>query len=427
MFFRFSGLLTSAKRLTFSSKKSCEMDTPEYKTLTKCSPRLASCIQQSPNDIVVQLSPSGILAPGDLSYLDNPNHNRDQKAQKIVEVVLNQVMLNSRVYPAFVFALEAAGSWTGTVVSELKDLYRVPSRCLESSCPNRVDKSTSNTLSLEHRGYSSQDQATQTANSPSLRSLHQIVEAKPTIRDIESNMTDRILDRETTHMRREFAGLVHKVIASIKMARVEVKSLATFFQQIECVNAVLVSAKSSRLLFTPQVIHELESGDVDDIFRILKDYYSWFNFDLIEDIIKGLCSNNVALKRDLSDYKDSMKQYCKNRLFEVSDSPNVFGEHRGDARPCIFKIDEEWETMRFSELKTIKTIICDILRLKGVALFLRTVSNGCVELMFDIPKHVADFVFPLSKDQVGALKAHGIQYHDSSKFLPLGKCYSLVY
>ena len=402
------------------------MDAPEYKTLTNCSSRLASCIQQSPNDIVLQLRPSGILAPGDLSYFDNPHHNNDQKAQKIVEVVLNQVKINSRVFPAFVFALEAAGPWTGTVVSELKDLYRVPSQCLESPCPNRVDKSTSTTLSLEHRGCSSQDQATQTADSSPVRSLNQIVEAKPTV-DIESSMTDRILDRETTRMRREFAGLVHKVIASIKLARVEVKSLATFFQQIEHVNAVLVSARSSRLFFTPQVIHEFESGDVDDIFRILKDYYSWFNFDLIEDIIKGLCSNDVVLKRELCDYKDRMKQYCKNRVFEVSDLPNAFGEHRHDAKPCVFKIDEEWETMRFSELETIKTIICDVLRLRGVALFLRTVSNGCVELTFDIPEHVANVVFPLSKDQVGALKAHGIQYHDSSKSLPLGKCYSSVH
>ena len=400
------------------------MDTPEYKMLTSCFPRLASCIQQSPNDIVLQLRPSGILATGDLAYLGNPHHNNDQKAQKIVEIVLHQVKINSRVFPAFVFALEAAGSWTGTVVSELKDLYRVPSRCLESSCPNRVDKSTSTTLSLEHRGNSSQDQATQTADSSAVRSLYQIVEAKM---DIESGTTEGELDRETKRIRRKFAGLINKVIASIKLAKVKVKSLATFFQQIDGVNAVLVSAQRSRLFFTPEVICEFETGDFDNVFRILKDYYSWFNFDLIEDIIEEFGSNDVALKRELCDYKDRMKQYCDKRLLKDSDSPNAFGEHRDNAKPCIFKIDEEWETMRFSELKTIKTIICDVLGLKGVALFLRTVSNGCVELTFDIPEHVANVVFPLSKDQVGALKAHGIQYHDSSKSLPLGKCYSSVH
>ena len=67
----------------------------------------------------VQLTPM-ILATPDLSYLDNPHRSNDQKAQKIVEVVLNQVKINSRVYPAFVFALEGAGPWTKTVVDELK-------------------------------------------------------------------------------------------------------------------------------------------------------------------------------------------------------------------------------------------------------------------------------------------------------------------
>ena len=402
------------------------MDTPEYKTLTKCYTRLSSCIQQSPDGVVVQLRPSGILAPGDLSYLENSYHNNDKKAQKIVDVVLNQVKINSRVFPAFVFALEAAGSWTTTVVGELKDMYREcfslsAAFCLESSYLRLVDKSTSTT---EHMDNTCHDQATQTASSPTVRSLHRVVEVKPTIwSDVHYSTTEGKLNRETNHMRRKFAGLIHKVIASIKQAKVKVKALATFFQQIECISAVLVSARSSRLFFTSEVIHEFESGDVDNIFRILKDYYSWFNFDLIEDIIEEFCGNDVALKREVSDYKDHMKQYCENRLCQFPDSLNGFGLHQDDAKPHVFKIDGEWGTMRFSELRTIKTIICDALKLKEVSLFLRTVDNGCVELTFDIPKHVANVVFPLSEDQVGALKAHGIQYHDISKSLRLGESY----
>ena len=356
------------------------MDTHEYKTLTKCSSRLASCIQQSPNDIVVQLRPSGILAPEDVSYFDNPHHNNDQKAQKIVEVVLNQVKINSQVFSAFVLALEAAGSWTKTVVSELKDMYRVPS-FLESPCPEHRDNSTQETL---------------TADSLLVRSLYQVVEAEPTLGDIESSRTDRELRRETHHMRIRFAGLVVKVIASIELAKVTVKSLVTYFRQIKCVSAtvVIVSGQGSCSLFPPQVIREFETGDIDNMFRILKDYFSWFNFELIEAIIKVFCYKDVALKRELSDYKDHMKQYCKNRLFEFSDG---FGEHRDHVKSYIFIIDKEWETMRFSELETIKTIICGVLGLKGDALFLRTV-------------HVAN-----------------VGIHDRSKFLPLSKCCSLVH
>ena len=131
------------------------------------------------------------------------------------------------------------------------------------------------------------------------------------------------------------------------------------------------------------------------------------------------------MKTELSDYKAKMKQYCENRLCQF---PNIligFGEHGDVTKPYIFKIDKEWQTMRFSELETIKEIIRDILHLKREALFVQAVSNGCVEVVFGIPEHVADAVFPLSEDQVRALKKYGIQHRDGKSFLLSGECYSL--
>ena len=61
------------------------MESPEYKALNQCS-TLFSCIQQSPSDIVDKLKPSGLLAPGVLSFLGNPKHDDSEKARKIIDV-----------------------------------------------------------------------------------------------------------------------------------------------------------------------------------------------------------------------------------------------------------------------------------------------------------------------------------------------------
>ena len=91
----------------------------EYKAVFDCYPKIVGCVQQAPSDVAVQLRPSGILAQSDLEFLNNPQHDNDSKAIRIVEVVLNQVKTDSKVLSTFVSALEAAGPWTNTIVSEL--------------------------------------------------------------------------------------------------------------------------------------------------------------------------------------------------------------------------------------------------------------------------------------------------------------------
>ena len=55
-----------------------------------------------------------------------------QKAQFIVDHMKNYVMGNPQIFDLFLKALEGAGSWTGTTVSELKQhLGKLASRARE--------------------------------------------------------------------------------------------------------------------------------------------------------------------------------------------------------------------------------------------------------------------------------------------------------
>ena len=100
------------------------MESPEYEALIQCSATLFDCIQQSPSDIVDRLKPSGKLAPGVLAFLNNPKHDDDEKARKIIDVMTKQVKIHSQVFHTFVSAMKAAGAWTEAAVNVLENKYK---------------------------------------------------------------------------------------------------------------------------------------------------------------------------------------------------------------------------------------------------------------------------------------------------------------
>ena len=100
------------------------METVEYKTLRECYPGLITCIKQSPEDVSDNLMPTSLLASRDLAFLRNSQKNEDDKARRIVDVVLTQVQSNSGAYSIFLSALRAAGSWTEAAVSALEQKHK---------------------------------------------------------------------------------------------------------------------------------------------------------------------------------------------------------------------------------------------------------------------------------------------------------------
>ncbi len=59
-------------------------------------------------------------------------------------------------------------------------------------------------------------------------------------------------------------------------------------------------------------------------------------------------------------------------------------------------------------IETIRDRINRVFNFKSHTLSLKTVQKGCVEVTFEIPKHVADVVLPLTEEQVQILKQHSI-------------------
>ena len=64
-----------------------------------------------------------------------------------------------------------------------------------------------------------------------------------------------------------------------------------------------------------QCFEELKAADtIPKVFMILNDYFSFFNYHIIERIIKELGTEED--KTELQRYKEDFNEYAKRRIFE---------------------------------------------------------------------------------------------------------------
>ena len=161
------------------------------------------------------------------------------------------------MFRTFVSALEAAGPWTNTIVSELNHLYTSLSTTM--SMPQTASLHVDRTIQTQASQIpTSTDHE---SDSQARKDLYEVIsQAESTVSDIEFSKREGTLVRETKHIRRQFAGLICKVIASIKEAQVEVKTLVTFLQQVELYHRRLCERRLTQLNYhSPPMQHHLHA------------------------------------------------------------------------------------------------------------------------------------------------------------------------
>ena len=393
------------------------MDTPEYQTLQHCYPRLLTCITRAPNDVVIRLIPFGILTQSDLSFFSSQANTDAEKAKRILDAVRLQVQLDNQTYYSLIEALELQGLWTKAVCNELKRTHRhYCSQAQPSSSSVASDDTVPSTEALLRlSSVAIQSPASQPIpDSPDLRSVSLNIyqyAVKQTKLETDFNLEERELKRKTEDMVHKFAALVIAVIKALVRNNESVRSMCTYLHHIVAVEAVSIAAREPVLYFTKEFLDEAETSctDIDGLFRKLDGYYSWFNYRLVKNIINAFLDEDIKVQTKLSEYEKQMKRYCDNRICHLQDSVNGFGTHGHSGEPHVYKVNEiGWDQMRVNQLEEVKEIVGEIVGVKF--LLIRSVRNGCVELTLDFQTHVANAVFPLTQDQVDALKKHNIQY-----------------
>jgi len=208
---------------------------------------------------------------------------------------------------------------------------------------------------------------------------------------------------ESREIMMRFQELVSETIESLIRRNISLQRLESHIMKLEAFDPVFIKPQVPLL---QDRLKELKTADsIPKIFLVLQDYFSFFNYDIIEHIINVLGIDEDKAK--LQKYKDKFDQYLRRRIFECS---SHFGPENETDRPNIFvKLDSRYDNYTGTEIKGFCRKLSEILHVssKGVMRLCR-VEKGCIQLTIQVPSFVQQKIFPLSKTQEGTLEANGV-------------------
>ena len=201
----------------------------------------------------------------------------------------------------------------------------------------------------------------------------------------------------------QFQELVSATIESLIRRNVPPKKL---FCHVMTLGAFGPVFKEPQVPVFSHRFKELKTANtIYDIFQVLNDYFSFFNYQLIEYIIKALGTRNDKAK--LWRYKKNFNQYVKRRIFECLPE---FGPISDANHADIFvKVDLQYKNCTVVQIERFRHKLGEILRVSSQGtLHLCRVDKGCLQLMLQVPTFVQQEIFPLSGEQEGSLAAMGV-------------------
>ena len=208
---------------------------------------------------------------------------------------------------------------------------------------------------------------------------------------------------ESRNIMISFQALVSATIKSLQQRCVPLDELVT---HIMTLGAFHPTIKELQVPVFHHYFDKLTTADtIPKVFMVLNDYFSFFNYHIIEHIIGQL--GNEEDKDRLIQYKEKFNEYAKRRIFEC---PSVFGPISDTDYADIFvKVDSMYDNYTVVEIEGFRHKLSEILRVssQGVLRLCR-VDKGCVLLMFQVPSFVQQKIFPLCREQEKVLAAEGV-------------------
>ena len=208
-----------------------------------------------------------------------------------------------------------------------------------------------------------------------------------------------------------FQKLVSATIKSLKRRCVPLDDLVSHIMTLGAFDPVF---KEPQVPVFCHCLKELKTaGTIPKIFLILNDYFSFFNYHIIEHIIEELGTEED--KTELQRYKKYFNQYAKRRIFECL--PEFGPVSDADHADIFVKLDSQYDNYTIVQIEGFRHKLSDILRVspQGVLRLCR-VDKGCFQLMLQVPAFVQQEIFPLSRKQEKTLAAEGVIRLTSGKY-----------
>ena len=374
---------------------------PELNALIESHFILVNSISQSPQDIVDILVPLHVLSQNDMADIKSDGLNNREKARRIVKILTDKVELDHSFYHVLIANLTKNQSWMKSCLEKVRENF-----------DNAQQAETSHNYNDNSEIGSENSSCVFTVPKKPIGLYEHLSETESLIVPSEKFRVNEVrLENMTTDIKWKFASFETCVATALEKDGVTSRSLIFYLEALEAVDSDNIKAKNI-LYFDKKFIKiAKDCSDVYGVFEMIRDYYSWVNYGLLENIIDTFLDTNELIRNKLKKYEDQYKKYCKERVCKIKKNlfmrlfMRLFSSRGTD---IVFKIDEKWDEIRMERIETIRDRINMVLNLKSYTLSLKTVRNGCVEVTFEIPEHVADVVLPLTEDQVQILKQHSI-------------------
>ena len=202
--------------------------------------------------------------------------------------------------------------------------------------------------------------------------------------------------RESGKIQGQFAHLVFATVESLK-DRVELSRLVCFLQ--EC--PLLQHRKGAESNY----VADLEGAkSIYDIFKVIRTFYSFFGYNLMEEIIATFGTDDD--KRRLAEYEPLFTEFCKRRVYECP--IDAFGRKSKDDFLLVVKLKDELEKYTLQAVSAFRSKLCEVFGLPDGVLQFIGAEEGCVELHFAAASSLESVIFPLSVRQRERLRGEGV-------------------
>ena len=198
-------------------------------------------------------------------------------------------------------------------------------------------------------------------------------------------------------MRRQFGKLVVKTCDSVE----ERVPVVKFARSILALGAYDPAPRERDPALLDEHSEEIKrAGSISEIFNILSTYWNYLNYEILEDIIELYGTSDDAER--LSNYNKELYKFCKRRIFELPPESSYGNTLSPKQERFLVKLNMR-KDITYEQLLQIRGRIAKVLKIRLAALVLSRVDDGCVQLLFLIPKFVAQEILPLSFEQTSAL------------------------
>ncbi|XP_019863003.1 PREDICTED: uncharacterized protein LOC109591801, partial [Amphimedon queenslandica] len=174
--------------------------------------------------------------------------------------------------------------------------------------------------------------------------------------------------------------------------------------------SLLLSPRFQKPLMIDSIEKEFEHvKTMNQLFKELKKYISWFNFELVVKLVNTFITDERDLQRKWSTYREKLKDYFKNnntRAVQIADSIEFGLSDVPGTKVMIAKVARDDYTL--NDLYFFHKLIADALEVPQYKFYFCTIDDGCMELKYSIPDFLYSVLFPLTNQQCHSLAKIGI-------------------